>query len=150
MRRYTFVAVLRSAPSGGSLVELPDEVVAGLGPPARQRVLGTLNGVVFHSNTMPMGGGRTGVGIHKAVRGDAGVAFGDSVTIEIESDNAPRIVVVPDELAAALATDPAAQAAFDRLSYTNRKEMAASVADAKRPQTRERRLAAAVARLRAQ
>ena len=67
-----------------------------------------------------------------------------------QRDEVPRVVVIPDALAAALAADPAAQAAFDRLSFTNRKEMAASIAEAVRPETRERRLAAAMARLRAQ
>lgn len=150
MSRFTFTAILHAGPGGGSLVEVPPDVVASLGPPLRQRVRGTLDGVEYDSNIGPMGGGQTCLGIHKAVREGAGVAFGDTVTIEIESNHAPRTVVIPDELEAALARDPAAREAYDRLSYTNRKEMAASVADAKRPETRERRLAAAMARLRSQ
>ena len=147
--RFTFSAALVAARGGGALVELPSQVVAALGPPARQRVRGTLNGVAYRSNIGPMGG-QTYLGIHKAVRTEAGVGFGDLVHIVIEADEVPRVVVVPDALAAALAADPVAQAAFDRLSFTNRKEMAASIAEAVRPETRERRLAAAVARLRSQ
>lgn len=150
MRGFTFSALLIEAQGGGSLVEVPHEVVAGLGPSAGQRVHGTLNGIAYHSNIGPMGGGRTYLGIHKAVRAEARVTFGDRVTVEIEKETAPRIVAVPDELAAALASDPAAQAAFDRLSFTNRKEMAASIGQAARTETRERRLAAAMARLRSQ
>ena len=44
-------------------------------------------------------------------------------------------------LAAALKADPAAQAAFDALAPSHRKEYARWVADAKRPETREKRLA---------
>jgi len=148
--RFTCSAVLVAAQGGGSLVELPSEVVAALGPPARQRVRGTLNGVGYHSNIGPIGGGRTCLGVHKAVRTEARVEFGDVVHIVIEAYEVARVVVVPDALAAALAADPAAQAAFDRLSFTNRKEMAASIAEAVRTETRERRLAAAMARLRSQ
>jgi hypothetical protein len=148
--RFTFSAALVAARGGGALVELPSEVVAALGPPARKRVRGTLNGVAYRSNIGPMGGGRTYLGIHKALRTEAGVGFGDLVRVVIEADEVPRVVVVPDVLAAALAADPAAQAAFDRLSFTNRKEMAASIAEAVRTETRERRLAAAMARLRSQ
>ena len=42
-------------------------------------------------------------------------------------------------------TDAGARAAFDALSYSRRKEVARSVSEAKRPETRERRIAAAVA-----
>ena len=150
IRRFTFSAVLLPARGGGSLVELPPKVTDALGPPARQRVRGTVNGVAYRSNIGPIGGGRTCLGIHKAVRTEAGAAVGDLVHVVIEPDEVPRVVVVPDALAAALAADPAAQAAFDRLSFTNRKEMAASIAEAVRIETRERRLAAAMARLRAQ
>jgi hypothetical protein len=150
IRRFTFSGVLVAVQGGGSLVELPREVADALGPPARQRVRGTLNGVAYRSNIGPMGGGRTYLGIHKAVRSEAGVSFGDLVHIVIEADEVARVVVVPDALATALAAEPAARSAFDRLSFTDRKEMAASIAEAARAATRERRLAAAMARLRSQ
>ncbi|WP_240659010.1 YdeI/OmpD-associated family protein [Microbacterium sp. CPCC 204701] len=50
---------------------------------------------------------------------------------------------MPDDLAAAL-TDAGARAAFDALSYSRRKEIARAVAEAKRPETRERRIATAL------
>jgi len=71
----------------------------------------------------------------------AGVDIGDSVELEIGRDTRPRTVDVPDDLAAALAGDPAARAAFERQSFTRRREQAESVAGAKRPETRARRLA---------
>ena len=65
-------------------------------------------------------------------------------------DARPRVVELPPELDRLLAGDPELRARFDALAFTHRKEMAVSIADAKRPETRERRLAAIVARLRAQ
>jgi uncharacterized protein YdeI (YjbR/CyaY-like superfamily) len=57
-------------------------------------------------------------------------------------------VEVPEALASALAKDPAAQAAFDALSFTNRKEYARAVAEAKRPETRDRRVEQTLEKLR--
>ncbi|HEX9362562.1 MAG TPA: YdeI/OmpD-associated family protein, partial [Candidatus Dormibacteraeota bacterium] len=47
------------------------------------------------------------------------------------------------------ARDKKAATAWDKLSFTNRKEIARSLEESKKPETRERRLAAAVERLRA-
>ena len=69
---------------------------------------------------------------------------GDEVDVTVSLDSQEREVEVPADLAAAL--DAAGQrAAFDALTHTRRKELARSVTEAKRPDTRERRIASAVA-----
>jgi uncharacterized protein YdeI (YjbR/CyaY-like superfamily) len=55
---------------------------------------------------------------------------------------------LPADLAKALAHDKKAIAAWEALSFTSKKEMARSLEEAKRPETRERRLAQAVQALR--
>ena len=67
--------------------------------------------------------------------------------VTIELDEEPRTVAVPDDLAAALAAQPGAAAAFERLSYTLRKEYVRQVESAKALETRARRIAGIVARL---
>jgi hypothetical protein len=129
------------------MVLVPPDVASALGGLRQMRVVGTVNGVPYQSSTMPYGGRGLFLGVHKATREAAGVLPGVRVEVVISRDDRPRVVEIPPELAAALAANPAAQAAFDRLSFTNRKEIATSVAEAKRPETRERRLAAAMARL---
>ena len=52
----------------------------------------------------------------------------------------PSRMEVPDDLRAALDADPAASAAFESLDRTNRYAMLFRLADAKRPETRARRL----------
>lgn len=47
---------------------------------------------------------------------------------------------VPAELSAALASDPLSSSAFEQLAYTHRKEFATWVAEARKPETRERRV----------
>lgn len=95
-----------------------------------------------------MGDGTFGLGVLKSIQAQAGVKPGDSIAIELELDTQPRTVDVPRDLAAVLARDSKASAAWKALSYTNRKEMARSLEEAKRPETRERRLSAALEKLR--
>lgn len=146
MSVHRFEAVLGADAGDLPAVVLPAEIAAALGGRARIPVAGTINGVPFRGSTMPMGDGRHCVGFRKDTRALAGgVENGDAVTIEIARDDAPRTVDVPGDLAAALDADPAVRAAFDAMSYTHRKEWVVAVTDAKRPETRERRIAQAVA-----
>jgi uncharacterized protein YdeI (YjbR/CyaY-like superfamily) len=77
------------------------------------------------------------------------VEAGDEVEVTIELDTAPRDVEVPEALAAALAADSQAKAAFDGMAFTHRKEYARWVAEAKREETRQRRVQQALDMLRA-
>jgi uncharacterized protein YdeI (YjbR/CyaY-like superfamily) len=58
-----------------------------------------------------------------------------------------RSASVPDDLAAALAKDPAAAALFERLDSRNRYSILYRIQDAKRPQTRAARIEKYVAML---
>lgn len=67
----------------------------------------------------------------------------------MELDNERREVATPADLAAALAQDAEAQAFFDQLPHTHRKEWARWVEDAKKAETRTARITKTVASLRA-
>jgi hypothetical protein len=131
------------APMGpATALELTDEQVAQLGGGKRAAVVVGIGG---RSARVRLGvmGGRNLIGLSKAVRAELGVEIGDEVDATIDLDTAERDVEVPADLAAAL--DAAgARAAFDALTFTRRKELARGVTEAKRPDTRERRVAAAV------
>jgi hypothetical protein len=143
-----FQGRLEAGRGGGAFVMLPADVLTELGGGHRFRVTGALNGVEFASSTMSMGGGQVCLGLHKATRQAAGVEIGDLVEVRVERDDRPREVSVPAELAGALAADPAAGAAFERLSFSHRREYAEWVAGAKRAETRARRAAQTIERLR--
>jgi hypothetical protein len=147
MSRTSFEGALEAGPGGGALVRLPAEAVTSLGA-TRVRVRGTLNGVDFRSSTMPTGGGAACLGVHKATRQAAGAALGDRVQVEVELDQSPREVELPPELAQAFAADPALRSAFEGLAFTHRREQAEWIGAAKRPETRARRLAETLQRLR--
>lgn len=149
MGRLEFSGAIEAGRGGGAFVVLPVEVLSGLGGGSRVRVTGTLNGVNLESSTMGMGGGRVCLGVHKATRQAAGVDVGDVVRIALERDSRPREIDVPDDLANALAEDGAATAAFDRLSFSHRREYVEWITSAKRDDTRARRITKTLERLRA-
>jgi len=84
----------------------------------------------------------------KAIRQKLGKRPGDAVRVRLWKDESPRTVEVPADLAAGLAADPGAQAFFDRLSPSHRKAYVQWLTEAKKPETRARRAAEAVAMLR--
>ncbi len=93
-------------------------------------------------------GGENLIGMSKAARAALGVEIGQLLDATITVDDTPREVQVPDDLAAALAADAAASTFFETLPYTARKEFAAWVSDAKRADTRKRRVEESVRLLR--
>jgi Bacteriocin-protection, YdeI or OmpD-Associated/Domain of unknown function (DUF1905) len=129
-------------------VVLEGEQVAAVGEGAKRfPVVATVNGHTWRTTVTRMRGEFL-LGLNRAVRQEAGVEAGDTVDVKLELDTAPREVEIPEPLAHALAEDPEARAAFDRLAYTHRKEYAGWVAEAKREETRKRRVAQALERLR--
>lgn len=128
-------------------IQVPEEVVLGLGSHRRPAVLVTVGPHTYRTTVAPMGG-LYYVPLSAENRTQAGVSAGDEVEVDIELDTAPREVTVPAELAAALEQDPAARRAFEALSYSRRKEHARQVESAKAEATRQRRIAKVLDELR--
>jgi len=129
-------------------IVLDDEQVTAVGEGARRfPVVATVNGYSWRTSVVRMGGEFL-VGLNRDVRRQAGVEAGDAVEVGLALDTAPRVVDVPEALAEALAADAQARAFFDGLAYTHRKEYAQWIAEAKRENTRERRVARAIEMLR--
>jgi hypothetical protein len=109
----------------------------------RAPVVVTLNGYVYRSTIAAMGGPYF-VPLRQSHREAAGIAAGDAVEVTLALDTAPRTVDAPADLRAALEA-AGAWDAWCRLSYTHQREHGEAIAEAKRPETRERRIAKAVA-----
>lgn len=127
-------------------VAVPEEVVTSLGAGKRPAVTVTVNGYTYRSTVAPMGGQYL-ISFSSDRRKATGIAGGDAIVVDLELDTAPRTVDVPADLGAALG-DAGVRAAFDALAPSHRKAHVTSVEDAKTPATRERRIAAAVAKIR--
>ena len=130
-------------------VVLSDAEVAEVGEGAKAfPVVATIGDYSWHGRVSRMRGEFL-LGLNREVRTGAGVEAGDSVAVRIALDAAPREVEVPEALAAALEGDAEARQRYDALAFTHRKEFARWVAEAKREETRERRVAQALEMLRA-
>jgi Bacteriocin-protection, YdeI or OmpD-Associated/Domain of unknown function (DUF1905) len=140
----------RLEPRGpAAAVVLDDAQVAEVGEGAKRfPVLATVNDYTWRTSVARMGGEFL-VGLNREVRQGAGVEAGHEVDVTLELDSAPRKVEVPEALATALAADPPAKAAFEGMAFTHRKEYARWVAEAKREETRQRRVQQALDMIRA-
>jgi antitoxin component of MazEF toxin-antitoxin module len=139
----TFTTTVRQAEgSSATGLVVPDEVVEALGAGRRPPVTVTVGGHTYRTTVARMGG-RFMVPLSREHREAAGVAGGDEVEVRLEHDAAPRTVELPEDLAAALAA-AGARERFDALAPSHRKEHVRAIEEAKRPETRARRIARCV------
>jgi hypothetical protein len=120
-------------------IEVPEEVVAGLGQGQRPPVVVGIGGHSYRTTVARMRG-RFLIPLSAENRTAAGVTAGQEVDVDLEPDAAPREVQVPADLAEAIAADQAAQACFESLAFTHRKEWVRWVEEAKKAETRAARI----------
>lgn len=127
-------------------IEVPSDVLAKLGSSKKPAVKVSLSGYEYRSTVATVSGAYM-IPLSAAHREASGLKAGDPVEVTLEIDDEPRTVDVPPELGEALAK-AGLKAKFDALSYSKRKEFARQVADAKTQETRDRRLAVVIEKLR--
>jgi hypothetical protein len=129
-------------------IQIPDEVVEGLGAGKRPPIRVTMKGYTYRSTVAVMGGVYM-VGVSADNRAGAGVKGGDEVDVDIELDTAPREVSVPPDFATAMDAEPGARRTFEGLSYSNKSWHVLQIEGAKTDETRQRRIAKSVGALKA-
>jgi hypothetical protein len=143
MSELTLTTTLQRRGPAAAVV-LTAEQVADVGEGKKAfPVQATINEYTWAGRVSRMGGEFL-LGLRREVRNGAGVEAGDEVTVTITLDEAPREVEVPADLAQALDADAAAKARFDALAYSHRKEFARWIAEAKKDDTRKRRVVQAL------
>jgi hypothetical protein len=142
----TFTVELERVQKTATMFRVPFDLESAFGR-ARPPVKVTIRGHTWRT-TPGVYGGEGLVVVNRAVKGATGVDAGDRVRVRMELDTEPRTVDAPRDLAAVLAADPAAKKAFAAMSFTHRREYVEWVEEAKRPETRSRRIASTVDRVR--
>ncbi|HQU84174.1 MAG TPA: YdeI/OmpD-associated family protein [Pyrinomonadaceae bacterium] len=107
----------------------------------------TINGAQHRSTIVKMNG-KYVVGVPKVFREAANVKAGETISVTIEKDTEKRVVEIPDDLAAALKNAELTEA-FAKMSYTHQKEYVNAVKDAKKEETRLRRIEKTIEMLKA-
>lgn len=129
-------------------IVVPEDIVEALDAGKRPPVVVTMNGQSYRSSIAVMGG-KYMVGVSSANRELTGVSSGDTLEVGLEVDTQPRVVEVPDDLAAALEAEPDAKAFYATLNYSAQRRYVEPIGDAKTDETRARRVAKVVADLKA-
>lgn len=137
----------QAGPKGGAsgetaYVELAFDVKETFGK-ARPPVLVTVNGYTYAS-TVAVYGGRSYLPVRRSHREKANVALGDEVDVVVALDTSERKVAPPPELAKALRANATAKAAWEALSFTHQREHAEAIEQAKKAETRARRVEKAI------
>jgi Bacteriocin-protection, YdeI or OmpD-Associated/Domain of unknown function (DUF1905) len=138
-QKYQFRAKIENAGDGGAYVNVPMDVENTFGK-KRLKIRATIDGEPYRGTLVRMGGPQHILLVLKEIRERIGKSFGDEVSVEFEEDLDPRKVDVPPDLQHALDVDLTAHTCFDSLSYTHQKEYVRWITDAKRDQTRQKRI----------
>lgn len=150
MRKLTFNAEILDAGIGvdAAFVKIPFDVKAELGS-MRPKVKAVFNGkVVYRGLLVRMKTPCHILGLRKDIRVQLGKNIGDVVQVEIEPDIEPRLVEIPDLLQKELDKEPEIGEFFKKLSFTHQKEYVNFIIEAKKEETRIRRINKAVQMLR--
>ncbi|HEY8319396.1 MAG TPA: YdeI/OmpD-associated family protein [Amnibacterium sp.] len=128
-------------------VPVPDDVLEALGGGRRPAVEVAVNGYRYRS-TVGIMGGKALIPFSSEHRAASGIAGDDPIDVELALDTAPREIAVPADFAAALEAAGMTEA-FGRLAPSHRKAHVTSIEGAKAADTRQRRIEAAVEKVRA-
>lgn len=126
-------------------LNVPFDVEKAFGKGGQVKVKGTVAGVPMKSTLLPNGDGNHFLVVPKPVRDKAKVKAGDRVKVVLEHDAAARIVEAPPDLAKALARSKPARQTWDDFSPSHRKAYVEWIVEAKKDDTRARRVEKAVA-----
>jgi hypothetical protein len=138
-----FTATLRLHGKTATGIEVPEEVVLGLGPSKRPAVVVTINEFSYRSTIAPYGGSYL-LPVAADIRAGARVEAGDVLDVLVELDAEPRAVEVPADLAKALTSHKGAKAFFESLSFSNQRGYVDWITSAKKEETRVARVAKAL------
>ncbi|RED56033.1 YdeI/OmpD-associated family protein [Cohnella lupini] len=142
-----FRAIIQQSGKTATGIQVPDEVVAGLGSSKKPAVKVTIGGYAYRTTIGTMGG-KFMIPVSAEIRKNANVAGGEEVDVQVELDNEPRELAVPADFSEALERDSMAESFFAGLSYSNKRRFVLSIEEAKTAETRLRRIDKAITTLR--
>ncbi len=144
-KKYEFdTKIIKHEKLDAAFIEFPYDVEKEFGKKGQVKVQATFDGHAYRGSLAKMGYQCHRLGLTKEIRNAIGKKPGDIVHVVIKEDTEPRLVEIPTDFAKLLDENPDAKATFEKLSYTNRKEYARWISDAKKTETRTQRLQKAV------
>ncbi len=148
MKKYKFKAKIESpgGASGGTCVFFPYDVQKEFGTKGRVPVKVTFDGASYTGSMIKYGMPQHMLPVLKGIREQIGKGPGDTIEVVVWKDEDERTVAIPAAFKALLKKE-GLLAGFEKLSYTHRKEYVRWIEEAKKEETRQNRMAKAVAML---
>ena len=113
---------------------------AALGSKARMPVVLTVKEKSYRTSAWPNGDGAHVVQIKKTMQRETGLSAGNRTKVILTIDDQPSPVIVPKDLKQALSINKTADKFSSALAHSHQKEYVDWITEAKREETRERRL----------
>jgi hypothetical protein len=142
-KRYRFTAPIEAGEGGGAFLFFPYDVEKEFGTKGRVPVKATIDGVSYTGSLFKYGAPQHMLGVEKAIRQQIRKGPGDRVEVVLRRDDEIREVEVPPAFKA-LMKKAGVLTFFEGLSYTHRKEYCRWITEAKKDETRLKRLEKAV------
>jgi hypothetical protein len=146
MKEYKFTAKIEPTEHGHGFIFFPFDTQEEFGTRGQVRVQATFDGVAYAGALVKYGPPRHMLPVVKSILEQIGKGPGGTVAVVLRRDDSVRTIEVPTEFAKLMKKE-GVFAAFEKLSYTHRKEYCRWITEAKKEETRQVRLAKAVAML---
>lgn len=139
-----FTATLERSDSSGAacFVAFPHDLKQTYGKGNLIPIVATFDGRVEYQGSLAnMGGDCALLLVRKDRLAELGKDAGDTIHVRVVLDTSVRTVTLGEDAQEAVDANPAAAASWESLSYSHRREYQLWIDDAKKPETRERRIA---------
>jgi bifunctional DNA-binding transcriptional regulator/antitoxin component of YhaV-PrlF toxin-antitoxin module len=143
MKKYKFKAKIEPGDGGGAYVLFPYDTEKEFGTKGKVPVKVTFHGVPDTGSLIKYGRPLHVLGVPKAIRQQIGNGPGDTIEVVVWKDDAVRTVEVPAPFEKLMKKEGLLPF-FEKLSYTHRKEYCRWITEAKKEETRLRRLEKAI------
>jgi hypothetical protein len=135
-----FKAKIKKEEGTATYIDIPFNVEKEFGGKGRVAVKVTINGFPYRTSIVSKGNGTHWMCVNKSMRDGGKVKVGDIAQFTMEKDTEIRTVEIPSDLKNALDKNPKAKAIFEKYPYTHRKEFVQYINEAKKEETRIRRI----------
>ena len=146
MKKYKFKAKIEAGDGGGAYILFPYDTEKEFATKGRVPIKATFDGVPYTGSLVKYGQPQHMLGLLKSIREQIGKGPGDMIEVTIQKDEEERVVEIPPAFEKLL-QKKGLLPAFEKLSYTHRKEYCRWLTEAKREETRLARLEKAIAML---
>jgi bifunctional DNA-binding transcriptional regulator/antitoxin component of YhaV-PrlF toxin-antitoxin module len=143
MKKYKFTAKIVAGDGGGAGVLFPYDTEKEFATKGKVPIKATFNGVPYTGSLIKYGFPQHTLHLPKAIREQLGKVPGDIIDVVLWKDEEERILEVPAPFEKLMKKE-GLLSFFETLSYTHRKEYCRWISEAKKEETRSKRLEKAI------